>query len=173
MNRILLIGLCLSLVMFFGCKGKLTSDDELVKRFYEHRANFEKLVQMMNEDTNVRTIYEDHVALDDTHLWRTDDQKGFSTIRWNEYKELFTQLGSPYIHRLSREGDSIEIASASVVVYDTNDYEHVVTSKGYTYSLNEPSPLVQSLDNPEMNPSYKKIDGNWYLYYDSGVSKPE
>ena len=70
----------------------------------------------MNEDTNVRSIYEDHVALVDTPLWRTDDQKGFSTTRWNEYKELFTQLGSPYIHRISKEGDVIEIASGSVVV---------------------------------------------------------
>lgn len=172
--RRLLIGFCLSLVTLFACQGKLTSDDELVKRFSEHRANFEKLVRMMNEDTKVRTIYKDHVALDDTPVWRSDDQKGFSTARWNEYKELFTRLGSPYIHRISKEGDVIEIASGSVVVYDTSDsYESVVTSKGYVFSLKEPSPLVKSLDDAQINPSYRKIDGNWYLHYHSGVSKPE
>jgi hypothetical protein len=174
MSRTFLIALCISLVTLIGCQGKLTSDDELIKRFHDHRTNFEKIVQMMNEDTNVRSIYEGHVWLDDTHVWQTDEQKGFSTARWNQYKELFPQLGSPNIHRISKKGDIIEIASGSVVVYDTDDpYEKVVTSKGYAYSLNEPSPLVSSLDDPEMNPSYKRIAGNWYLYFSSGISKPE
>lgn len=174
MNRKLLIGFCLALFTLFGCKGKLTSDDELVRRFNDHRANFEKLVRMMNEDTNVRSIYEDYVRLDDTPVWRTDDQKGFSTNRWNEYKHLFTQLGNSSVHRISKEGDVIEIASGSIVVTDTKDpYESVVSSKSYLYSPKEPSPLVESLNNPESNPCYKRIDGNWYLYYDSGVSKPE
>ena len=172
--RKLLFGFCLSLIALFGCQGKLTSDDVLVKRFYDHRANFEKLARMMTEDTNVVSIYENHVALADTPVWRTDDQKGFSTTRWNEYQELFTQLGNPSIHRISRKGDLIEIASGSIVVREIPDSEGpLVTSKGYIYSSKEPSPLVESLDNPPMNPCYKKIDGNWYLYYDSGISKPE
>ena len=174
MKRKLLIGFCLSLVTLFGCQGKLTSDDELVNRFLKHRENFEKLVRMMNDDTKVRTVHEDYVALDDTPIWRSDDQKGFSTARWNEYKELFTQLGSPYIHRISRKGDVIEIASGSIVVHEIRDSEGpLVTSKGYSYSSKQPSPLAESLDNPQMNPCYKRIDGNWYLYYDSGVNKPE
>ncbi len=89
-----------------------------------------------------------HVRLDDTPVWRTDEQKGFSTARWNEYKQLFTRVGNPSVHRISREGDVIEIASGSVVVYDTDDpYESIVTSKDYVYSLQEPSPLVESLDD--------------------------
>jgi hypothetical protein len=170
----LLIGFCLSLITLFGCQAKLTSDDELVKRFYDHRENFEKLVRMMNEDTKIRSVYEDHVALDDIPVWRTDDQEGFSTVRWAEYKSLFTQLGSSHIHRISKIGDMIEIASGTIEVHEIPDAEGpVVTSKGYAYSLKEPSPLVESLDDPQMNPCYKRIDGNWYLYYHSGVAKPE
>jgi hypothetical protein len=174
MNRKLLIGFCLALVTLFGCKGKLTSDDELVRRFHEHRGSFEELVQVMNDDTNVRAVYKDHVVLDDTPLWRGDDQKGFTGTRWNEYIGRMNSLGSTTIHRISKEGDIIEIASGSIVVDEIPDSEGpLVTSKGYIYSSKEPSPLVESLDNPQMNPCYKRIDGNWYLYYDSGVSKPE
>ncbi len=173
-----LIGICLFLLTLFGCitffpYQPLTPDEKLMENFFHHRAEFEEIVQMMNEDSNVRTVYKEHVSLEGNPVWRHDTQPGFSTERWNEYKRLFSQLG-PLVHRISKEGDIVVVASASVAVSEIDEYESVVKSKGYAYSLKEPSPLVESLDNPQLsNTCYKKLDTNWYLYYDEGISKPE
>lgn len=177
-----LFGICLSLLIFSGfalmhlIKYPLTSDKNLTDNFYRNRANFEKLARMANEDKNVMAVYENNVLLDGYNVWQNDSQKGFSTKRWNEYKELFNQLGSPFIHRISKEGDITDIASASIATSRTDDHESIVISKGYAYSLKEPSPLVESLDEMGFETTgtfYKKIGEHWYLYFDSGNSKPE
>ncbi len=176
-----LIGICFSLLIFLGCTSLFPyrphiSDRKLIENFYAHRTNFEKIARMVNEDTTVMSVGESYVSLNGYNTWRDDSQEGFSTERWNEYKELFNQLGSPYIHRISKEGDIVDIPSASVAVSRIDDYESIVISKGYAYSLKEPSPLVELLDEMGFESSgtyYKKIGENWYLYHDWGVSKSE
>lgn len=177
-----LFGICLFLFIAFGYtlfhlfNHPLAADKKLTADFVKHRANFEKLVQMANDDTNVMSVYKDLVLLNGYKGWRNDQQDGFSSKRLNEYKEVFKLLGSPYIHNISKEGDVIKIHSASIGVSRLDDYESIVISKGYAYSLKEPSPLVDSLDGMgfETNGTfYKKIDEHWYLYFDSGISKPE
>lgn len=164
-----LFGSCLFLVTLFGCitllpYRPLTSDEELTKYFFQHRADFEHIVRMMDEDSNVRSVYEEFVALTDSPVWTKDDQTGFSTERWNEYKRVFRQLG-PLIHRVSKENGTIEIASATIAVSDIDEYESVVTSKNYVY--------IKTSDNPVLPSTYKKIDTDWYIHLDSGISKPE
>gem|GEM_PF-4352281 len=54
--------------------------------------------------------------------------------------------------------------------------ERTWSSKGYAYSTEELHPLVESLDEFEAGEwvsAYKRIEGNWYLYYRSTVEKPE
>jgi hypothetical protein len=68
------IGICLSLLTLFGgitfFSGKpLTSDKNLTEKFFKHRANFEKIVRMMNEDSNVTSIYKDFVLLGGYNNW--------------------------------------------------------------------------------------------------------
>lgn len=181
-----LIGSCLSLLTLFGgiiffSYKPLASDKKLTENFFKHRANFEEIVRMMNEDSNVTSIYKDFVLLDGYNNWTNDNQKGFSTKRWNEYKELFNQLGSPCIHSISKDGEMLTISSASTDISDNHpllmsELESVVISKGYVYSLKEPAPLVESLDEMGFDTNktyYKNIGEHWYLYFDWGISKPE
>jgi hypothetical protein len=54
--------------------------------------------------------------------------------------------------------------------------ERTWSSKGYAYSTVELQPLVESLDEfkaGEWASAYKKVEGNWYLYYHASVEKPE
>lgn len=181
MYRKHLIGIGLSLLIFLGITSLFPykthiSDQELIENFYSHRANFEKIARLADEDSGVQTVGKDYCALDGYEMWRKEGQEGFSTERWNEYKQLFDQLGSPYIHRISKKGTVLQIASASVAVSEIDGYESVVISKGYAYSLNEPSPLVESLDEMGFEDKgiyYRRISENWYLYHDWGIAKPE
>ena len=177
-----LFGICLFLFIAFGytlfhlVNHPLAADKKLTADFNKHRNNFEKLVKIANEDANVMSVSKNYVLLNDYKRWQNDQQEDFSFKRWSEYKEIFKLLGSPYIHSISKDGDVIKISSASIGVSRIDDYESIVISKGYVYSLKEPSPLVDSLDGMgfETNGTfYKRIDENWYLYFDSGISKPE
>ena len=54
--------------------------------------------------------------------------------------------------------------------------ERTWSSKGYAYSTRELHPLVESLDEfkaGENALAYRKVKGNWYLYYRAFVEKPE
>lgn len=173
------IGILLAIVFgwiwFYPFK-LLISDKKLIENFYQHQSTFEQIVKMANEDSEVEIIYDDYVSLKGNEIWKNDNQKGFSTKRWNEYKELFNQLGGRYIHRLSKKGDILEIGAADIAVKHIEEPESIVISKGYVYTEKEPSRLVDTLDKFGFEDSgifYKKIEGNWYLYFDSGVSKPE
>jgi hypothetical protein len=177
-----LIGIFLSLLIFSGFAlfylifHPLKSDKQLIDDFHRNQTNFEKIVRMANEDKNVKSIYEDFVLLNGYENWRDDSQNGFSTKRWNAYKELLSNLENPSLSRISKEGDILEIVSASTAVSEISEDETIVITKGYAYSLKEPAPLVESLDElgfKDGGTFYKKIDENWYLYFDSGISKPE
>jgi hypothetical protein len=69
------------------------------------------------------------------------------------------------------------LSSSDVLLFsDIDGQDSIVISKGYAYSLKEPSLLVDSLDQMGFESKgtfYKKIDEHWYLYHDWGVSKPE
>lgn len=170
----ILLAIVLGWIWFYPLK-PLTSDKKLIKNFYQHQSAFEQVVKMAKEDSEVKMIYEDYVSLKNYETWLNDSQEGFSTKRWNEYKEIFNQLGEG-LHYVSKRGDILEIDSASIAVKSLEGLESIVISKGYAYSLKEPSHLVDSLDElgfEDTGTYYKKIEGNWYLYFNSGISKPE
>ena len=176
-----LIGICLATLAFWGSifvfpYKPLISDKELRENFYRHQSNFEKIVSMVSEDSEVMSVDETYVLLNGYKSWQGDTDEVFSTKRWNEYKVLFNQLGSPYVHSISKKDNVIDISSGSIAVSDIDEYESIVISKGYACSLNEPSTQVESLDELGFEGNgiyYKKIGGHWYLYFDWGISKPE
>jgi hypothetical protein len=178
MKRYLIaIGLLLTLGSagwFWYHKSPLSSDDSLISHFERHRPAFEELVRMVHDDSNLLTVGEDYVSIIGNPAWRSDREEGFSTKRWNEYKVLFAQLD---IHRISVEAGIIYIVTGSTASTDLDgSYERIVISKDYAYSKNLPMPLIQSLDDADFNTTrhlYKRIDENWYLFFDFGVSKPE
>jgi hypothetical protein len=152
----------------------LASDEVLINRFRNHRTNFEKLLKMITEDANVRDVSEFDVALSPTgdkrpfnfEYWKEGDP-GFSKIRWNEYKNLFNQLGSSEIYGLSKNDETLQIKASSADLR-IDDYKGICISKGYIHSPQKPFRVVESLNDLEFENQgfyYKQIEGNWYLYF--------
>jgi hypothetical protein len=76
--------------------------------------------------------------------------------------------------RKAREGETLFIAESNRIRGES--WELNGTEKGYAYSTKELSPLVNSLDDIRDERSmlvYRKIKGNWYLYYEIWEHKPE
>lgn len=175
-----LIGICFSVLVFLGCTTlfpyrPLTSDKNLMADFYAHQADFERLAAMASDDTGVTSVSKFSVSLKDYKTWQNDDQTDFSNERWNEYKKLFKQLGNRKIYDISKHGDIIKIADASSATSRIDDYRSIIISKGYAYSLNEPSNSAESLDEMGFESRgifYKKIGEHWYLYHETFVTEP-
>ncbi|MFL6212056.1 MAG: hypothetical protein ACJ74W_24625 [Pyrinomonadaceae bacterium] len=130
---------------------------------------------MAREDADMRAIYADQVMLANYKVWPINTGEGFTRQRWGEYQSLFAKLKGYDIDSLSK-GASIIHIPASIVVSRSEDYESIVITKGYAYSLGEPVSLVESLNEmgfDSRDAYYKKIGEHWYLYHAWGVSKPE
>jgi hypothetical protein len=84
MNAIRLALFAASLLLI-GCRGGHASDDFLESRFFSHEASFTKLVQMANEDP--KTLRIDPFTM---------PENAISQRRWEEYRDLFRQLGLEY-----------------------------------------------------------------------------
>jgi hypothetical protein len=160
---------------FFFTARLLAPDSALIENFAKHRGEFERLIKMAEADSAVRAVNKDYVVMSSFGTWH--DQKGFSNERWAAYKELFGRLENPEIYGVSKTEGATEIYSASSASTDLDqDYNYTVISKGYVYSLKEPSPLIESLDELGFESGgvyYKKIDEHWYLYHRLSVGKPE
>jgi len=145
------------------------SDIQLIEDFQHHEADFNKLVNMANEDAKVVRITNDFTWLDNNMSWpRPKAELGFSTQRWDEYRGLFKQLNlAAGINRREEIPDAIFFIASSEGAFLRG------TEKGYAYLRKEPALLVDSLDRIDFQvkskvPVYKKIKSNWYLYYEVG-----
>jgi hypothetical protein len=139
-------------------------------RFLAHRADFERLVVMANEDTHLIRIAPDFTWLDDDSAWPRKNV-GFSEQRWNDYRQIFRRVGATegilnYNHPTLI---LFPIVSTGLVPTGTN--------KGLAYSEVPLNPILKSLDQePPDNlrdgrdrthvRAYKPIDKNWYIYYE-------
>ena len=142
------------------------SDAALERVFFEKRGTFERLAKMAEEDRKVVRIAHDFTWLEDTVAWpRPNSKIGFSVERWDEYRTIFRELGLSAGTARNKDypGILFLIASAEGMVTGGSD-------KGYAFS---PVPLLtqqQSLDGLPPGsrsgvPSFKHLDGNWYLYF--------
>lgn len=163
------------------------SDSTLTQNFYDHEADFKMLVMMANEDSKTRTIDTTFVGFDgpswiylyEDKPWPSSESElGFTKQRWDEYRRLFSNLhlGSGLDRKHDMPGAIF--FTSSIDCFEISKYEETaVTRKGYVYNpqLIHDS-LTGSLDGIELNrPAifYKKLNDNWYLYYEWSVSKPE
>lgn len=145
------------------------SDLSLIKIFEQNETDFETLAKMSIQDLKVVRIAHDFTWLENNVAWpRPDSQLGFSKERWDQYRSIFRKLGlKEGIHRREDEPEvTFFIASSRGLVTGGSD-------KGYVYSIKEIGPLVESLDQRkfplrDMEPVYRKIKDNWYLYYMAG-----
>jgi hypothetical protein len=146
------------LIVQIGCG--FPSDRELENRFYEYRTDFEALGRMLVEDRDVVVLN------DETVFYNGDMPKTISSERLGDYRGLLRKLGIG--GGISRDSDG----SANLIV----SYKGVLirsSGKGYYYSTGSVTPVVESLDEvirneiDETRPTFKRIEGNWYLVYES------
>jgi hypothetical protein len=130
---------------------------------------------MALEDSSVRAIYSESVMLDDYKVWPATTSEGFSSDRWNGYRSVFARLSKYKIDCLTKKRDRIHII-ASGDSSPLPGLDAIVIVKGYVYAVEEPAPLVSSLDEMGFDSTgtfFRRIDQHWYLYHEWGISKPE
>jgi len=171
-SLIKLLLLVFLVTLTIGCdQSSHPSDQALEKQFSSQENDFNKLVTMSNEDSNVIRIANDFTRLRDNWAWpRPESEIGVSRQRWNDYKNLFNKLGLEA--GLTREDENdppvIFLKASAVGIVNRG------SAKGYAYSAKELSPSFNSLDQNPIEPekrqrhgvAYKKIKTNWYLYLD-------
>ena len=138
------------------------TDQYLEQTFRAYETDFNKLVDLCNADAHVVRIAPDFTWLDNNAAWpRPEAELGFSKQRWDEYRSLFAKLGLT-AGVLNYQPDSVMLLAS------THGLVTGGSSKGYAYSLKPPEGIVDSLDNATFSKSriaYKRLKGNWYLFY--------
>ncbi|SRR5258708_6170054 len=150
------------------------SDERLLKDFTSKEANLNRLLDMSNEDAKVIRIAHNFTRLDDDWGWpRPESKLGFSTERWNEYRDLFSKLGLPVGLERAEPKDGIYVYFPISTRGLGNGHG---TSKGYAYLEKEVQPLLDSLNDESVRDFYsrekpehqlilyRRIKGNWYLF---------
>jgi hypothetical protein len=171
--KIMVAGLGLSVVVILAlsaARGPSPSDEALRSRFLTHRADFERLVAMANEDNRLTRISPDFTWLDDDVAWPRKDA-GISGERWNDYRKIFQRVGAS-------EG-IVKGANPTRIIFPIMSRGLVPAGaeKGLVYSQASLNPVLQSLDKrppdklfdgPDRSHVlvYKPIDKNWYIYYE-------
>lgn len=144
------------------------TDETLATNFREHRTAFDSLREMSRADRSVIRIANDFTWLDTDSSWpRAEGKLGFSAERWDQYRQLFREGGL--------EGGILQDNEGGITyfIYRTQGLMTNGSLKGYAYSENDLTPLVNSLDDYESWPKgkrviFKKLDGKWYLFWMSG-----
>src|ERR1035438_9102950 len=147
----------------------LPSDKALRARFFAHRADFERLVAMANEDSRLTRIASDFTWLDDDVAWPRKDV-GISEQRWTEYRQIFRRVGASDGILKGIEPTRIIFPIMSVGLVPSG------FEKGIVYSEAPLSPVLKSLDDRPLHQKgpvrysshvlvYKQITDHWYIYY--------
>jgi hypothetical protein len=150
----------LILVLAAGCTGTERSDSWMQSNLNEHKADFQRLIEMANEDyarSKVIRIAYDFTRLDDNWGWpRPEADWGVTKGRWDEYRNLFRSLNLP--SGLERTGENNE--RVQLMIYGVG-MAGEGTEYGYLWS---PSPPAQ-VDKPEQEKyTTRPFGGDWYRY---------
>jgi len=172
---LLFIGIAAGWVFFFP-PNPLASDRKLIDHFESNRERFEKLVGLMRADAELTSLDKETVVLNGRYLKPDEVAGDLWPVRLNQYQALMDKIDVWHLDRPSTGGGAIDFSTHSIDVSELDNGEAIVISKGYVYSPSQPSPLVDSLDDKNFETGgncYRRIDGNWYLRFYWGVSKPE
>lgn len=145
--------------LFVACILNYPSDEVLEQRFHSNKAEFDKLIAMLDEDKDIVTLGLNYV------FYKGESSREVSEERLNEYRKLFKKL--KLNAGIYRDNES----SVRLIIFKKGWLTN--SEKSYLYSSIEPSTLVNSLDDVIKNDAgnhrsvHKKIQDNWYLYYES------
>jgi hypothetical protein len=155
------------------------SDASLQRRFYQHRADLEQIVKMMEQEAHVETIAKNVITRDDDVMeWPRPRTKGIPQQRWNQYRELFQRAGVAFTQGDSRAGIgivarpsiqlSIEALSLSYAGGTDVRYVHCGSERP-TDPEKAYLPCVERKESGELGDHdhvwlrYKRIEGDWYI----------
>jgi len=132
-------------------------DNELIANFHRHRADFEKLREMILQDKDLLRVT--------SNLTQPEDLRsiGISSVRIAEYRKLLKVLGI--------EG-GVTASSDRANVEFTTSFRGFVThgsQKGYLYSTNPVTEPLAGLDQfsaTGVGIGLRHIEGNWYLFFE-------
>lgn len=147
-------------------RASLPSDAALTAQFFAHRAQFDQLLRMAQQDKHLVRIAPNFTWLDTDASWPRKNP-GISPERWKEYRHLFVSAGVP---------DGISKGVKPSVVLFLVAAQGLVPSgreKGIAYSPATLGPVVESLDRRPPRSLYadghvmafKAFTPHWYLYY--------
>ena len=139
----------------------LPSDSSLLARFEEAEPDFNRLLEMFEEDSNVARVLPEFLLSGEL----TPISEGLPLARWNEYRELLVKLGIK--HGIARREES----PCHVFLIASARGGSIGEYKGFAYCDAAPAPLFQSLDErPAVFQGnfliFKHVKGQWYLYYE-------
>ena len=185
------IGVCALAVTIFivrPSRGELGQDASLISNFKKHEAQFQHLAAMANQDLRIMLVRDSVIGLSESGTppsyvyvyrdksWPAEAQLLFSQERWREYLAMFGTLGLRSMKRQAGVRGAV-FFTAFVKVSELDNHEAAIVEKGYAYVPgNIETDLRDSLDNIHLNrPAifYRKLQDQWYLYYQWSVSKPE
>jgi hypothetical protein len=162
-------------LLWWGCGPHQPSDQSLEKRFYKQRPDLERLVAMMNEDSQMSRIAPDFTWRQDTVAWpRPESQWGISGKRWDEYREIFSRAG--FADGTTRRGADVivDVWSWGIVPAGISvGYLHCgQTRNGYASGA---PPCGEKRDSgtgmyghsTSFGYRYKKITEDWYILEES------
>ena len=145
------------------------SDASLERRFYKQRADFERLVRMMEEDVHMQRVADDFTRNDD---WDAAPlkQRQISEQRWNQYRECFRRAGVP-MGTASDEANDIEIlvwAAGLAIAGRSLSYVHCENKTAHNFS-NSYEPCFEHKESGSFDGGghvirYKRIEGDWYIF---------
>jgi hypothetical protein len=138
----------------------------LLKAFYAHRADTERLRDMLLADDQVRAVYvRSGVETTNSGLPHNPSEVNFPVSRYSEYRALLEQAGATEVFRAG-EGNS-EICIAVWASGFGGDTRHVNICCMDRAPANQVASLDDFYKTPKpRHPVFRHIDANWYLEAD-------
>lgn len=148
--------------IFFDIHKDVPNDAYFERIFRENRKHFEALIVMSQEDSKVTRISYDFTHVAGKGSSSDTGDIGFSSKRWDEYKDLFDRLGLE--DGINREDDGTIAFLAFTKGLGVSGLV-----KGYLYSKVGRNCNAASLDGDDLSQGEKRvickrIDNDWYLY---------
>jgi hypothetical protein len=169
----LLVGLCGlgALYMWERSYSIPPRDAKLVRYFYAHRSDFEKLRKMLQEDDRIKGVATVGISTrnPDEVSPRTPEQAGLPKGRYEEYLTTLKKTGAIWVSHYEEESQHPE------------EFRFFIRRWGFAgegwglYVISrdtEPPNQVASLDDFGFAPesfAYRHIEGSWYLFIFNGL----
>lgn len=152
-----------------GCffEENFLNDKNLIDLYENNIGEFSSLIKVLKSKKNILRIAEDFMNVEDIGNIYKVEQNYLSLSLWNDLLKKFEHLKVAY-------GVSMRHKPHFKVKFIVNSMGNVGggKSKGILYSENPIKNHVESLDSFNVSPksgrAYKKINRNWYLFFEWG-----